>query len=376
MTRKAQAPGLGPLDDPLADWPNDDLLLEEKSRNRIARDYPDLLKILDWRELRAAFEEHDAPANEAHRKCRRFGGAAVVCGAAGMLLAALAPVLTGAGLSGWALGLLASVLTVLGTVLGLAHWIGARHRSDWLLHRFWTERLRQFHFQFLLNHFDLAVKASAHDPALEEYKKCRTEALERLIDDFRDIRGLISKLEQDEAELSPWLQDQWPNKAPDTADSECGQLLLRALYRQRFGIQIQYTQKKRDESIHSPKTRARVVRNGCDLLTFSAMLLAGLTGVLLLFGHPLGSLAVRLSMGLGAAAGVLVLALRIVDEGLQLRVDDERYRWYLSSLRALDGRFAQSDSGGQIAALRELEHLSYKEMRRFIVAHRRARFLL
>ena len=56
MTRKAQAPGLGPLDDPLANWPNDDLLLEGKSRNRIARDYPDLLKILDWPELRAAFE--------------------------------------------------------------------------------------------------------------------------------------------------------------------------------------------------------------------------------------------------------------------------------------------------------------------------------
>ena len=187
---------------------------------------------------------------------------------------------------------------------------------------------------------------------------------------------MIRKLEEDEAELSPWLQDQWPNKAPDTADSERAQWLLRALYRQRFGVQIQYTEKKRDESIHSPKTRARVVRNGCDLLTFSAMFLAGLTGVLLLFGHPLDSLAVRLSMGLGAAAGVLVLALRIVDEGLQLRVDDERYRWYLSSLRALARRFAESDPGGQIAALRELEHLSYKEMRRFIVAHKRARFLL
>ena len=376
MTRKAQAPGLGPLDDPLADWPNDDLLLEEKSRNRVARDYPDLLKILDCPDLRAAFEEHDTPANEAHRKCRRFGGAAVVCGAAGMLLAALAPVLTGAGLSGWVLGLLASALTVLGTVLGLAHWIGARQRSDWLLHRFWTERLRQFHFQFLLNHFDLAVKASEHDPALVEYKKCRGEALERLIDDFRDVRSLIRKLEEDEAELSPWLQDQWPNEAPDTADSERGQLLLRALYTQRFDIQIQYTEKKLDESIHSPKTRARVVRSGCDLLTFSAMLLAGLTGVLLLFGSPLDSLAARLSMGLGAAAGVLVLALRIVDEGLQLRVDDERYRWYLSSLRALAGRFAEPDPGGQIAALRELEHLSYKEMRCFIVAHKRARFLL
>ena len=48
------------------------------------------------------------------------------------------------------------------------------------------------------------------------------------------------------------------------------------------------------------------------------------------------------------------------------------------SLRALAlaGRFAESDSGGQIAALRELEYLSYKEMRRFIVAHKRARFLL
>ena len=55
-------------------------------------------------------------------------------------------------------------------------------------------------------------------------------------------------------------------------------------------------------------------------------------------------------MGSGAAAGVLVLALRIVDEGLQLRVDDERYRWYLLSLRALADRFAQSDSGRTGAA--------------------------
>ena len=46
------------------------------------------------------------------------------------------------------------------------------------------------------------------------------------------------------------------------------------------------------------------------------------------------------------------------------------------SLHALAGCFVESDPGGQIAALRELEHLSYKEMRRFIVAHRRARFLL
>ena len=57
MTRKPQAPGLGPLDDPLANWPNDDLLLEQKSRNRVAREHPDLLKILDWPELRAAFED-------------------------------------------------------------------------------------------------------------------------------------------------------------------------------------------------------------------------------------------------------------------------------------------------------------------------------
>ena len=48
------------------------------------------------------------------------------------------------------------------------------------------------------------------------------------------------------------------------------------------------------------------------------------------------------------------------------------------SLRALvlAGRFAESDPGGQIAALRELEHLYYKEMRGFIVVRRRARFLL
>ena len=63
-------------------------------------------------------------------------------------------------------------------------------------------------------------------------------------------------------------------------------------------------------------------------------------------------------------------------KGCNWRADTERYEWYLAALRALDARFTQSEPGGQIEALRELEHLSYQEMRRFIVAHKRARFLL
>ena len=383
MTRPAKAPGLGPLDDPLAGWPNDDLLLNRESRDRIARDHRSLLKVFDWPELRAVFEDHDARANEEGRKCSRFGLSAVACGAAGMLLAALSPVLTRPDwLSGWVIGFLAMGLTILGTGLGLAHWIGARHRSNWLIHRFWTERLRQFYFQFLINNFDLAVKASGNEPALNKYQRRRDEALDRLINDrFRDVPSLIKALEQDEAELSPWLQDDWPKEerpgvAPDMSGSEREQMLLRALYKQRFGIQKEYTEKKLDQNINSPKTRAKAVRNSCDFLTLAAMLLAGLTGILLLASHQLDSLAVRLSMGLGAAASAMVLALRIVDEGLQLCVDAERYEWYLSALRALDARFTQSEPDRQIEALHKLEHLSYQEMRRFIVAHKRARFLL
>ena len=75
-------------------------------------------------------------------------------------------------------------------------------------------------------------------------------------------------------------------------------MLLRALYKQRFGIQKEYTEKKLDQNINSPKTRAKAVRNSCDFLTLAAMLLAGLTGILLLASHQLDSLAVRLSMGL------------------------------------------------------------------------------
>lgn len=378
MSDIEKKPGLGPLEDPIADWPNDDLLLKQESRDRVARDHPSLLKVLDWPELRAEFESHDTPANEARVKCRRFGLLAVGCAAAGMVMAALAPVLAAPDvLPGSLVGFLAAGLTILGTGLGLAHWIGARHRSEWLIERFWTERLRQFHFQFLVNNFDLAVNATGNDPSLKKFQRLRTDALERLIEDrFRDVPALIKALQQDDAELSPWLDETWPNVTSEISGEDREQMLLRTLQKLRIGVQEEYAKKKLDDNVHSPKVLASLIRNLCDVLTLVAMVFAFLTGAFLVAGHELDTVAVQLSLGLGAVASFLVLALRVLDDGLHLKSDAERYGWYLSSLRALNLRFEQSGPGEKLGVLRELEHLSYQEMRRFFVAQMNARFLL
>src|SRR5271166_1711166 len=66
--------------DPMKDWPNDDLLLDPEERAHFCQRRPRLAPIFDWPELRATFETHEKPANEARDKSRRYGLVAVALG--------------------------------------------------------------------------------------------------------------------------------------------------------------------------------------------------------------------------------------------------------------------------------------------------------
>ena len=50
--------------DPLAGWRNDDILLDKDARQALGAVQPQLLRVLDWPELRALFKQHEGPANQ------------------------------------------------------------------------------------------------------------------------------------------------------------------------------------------------------------------------------------------------------------------------------------------------------------------------
>jgi hypothetical protein len=79
-----------------------------------------------------------------------------------------------------------------------------------------------------------------------------------------------------------------------------------------------------------------------------------------------------------ALAGVFsagVIALRVLDQGLQLTAEAERYQWYHAAVEALEARFLRAHPRRKIDLLREMEHLAYQEMRRFVVSFEGSRFV-
>jgi hypothetical protein len=90
-------------------------------------------------------------------------------------------------------------------------------------------------------------------------------------------------------------------------------------------------------------------------------------------GNPTG----RLIAGLVAAiASAGVVAMRALKEGLLFNADADRYKWYLAAVRGLRARFEHADRPQKVSLLRQLEHLAYQEMRRFMLSGSQARFVI
>jgi hypothetical protein len=85
----------------------------------------------------------------------------------------------------------------------------------------------------------------------------------------------------------------------------------------------------------------------------------------------------RLIAGFVAAlSSCSIVAMRALKEGLLFSADAERYRWYLAAVRSLYRRYEVADITEQVSLFRELEHLAYQEMRRFMLSGSEARFIM
>ncbi len=387
VDRAMSPPIAGPLDDPFKYWPNSDLLIDGEDRAFFARHYAKFAPIFDWPELRALFVIYDAAAASARKHSQRAGVIAIATGFLSLSIAAAVPLtdeLTKASAASQlrtqaVLGGIAAFLAIVSIVIGYTQVLKGEGKTRWLTNRFWSERIRQFHFQLIINHLPRLVAALKDPAAMQEWLDFRARALDRFEHDYlRRVEDKIRHLEIDEAEDEPWLSSEWKTPGPIPEESVQFTQLLQLLEQQRFGIQQRYAERRLANGWHSPESRAQWVLKLSDTLT-AVLLLAtitvGIGSLIAIVGgeNPL----FRLIAGfIAALSSCSIVAMRALKEGLLFSADAERYRWYLAAVRSLYRRYEAADITEKISLFRELEHLAYQEMRRFMLSGSEARFIM
>ena len=264
--------------DPLKDWPNDDLLIGDEERADFLRRRPRLARIFDWPEMRAVFLEHDRPANAARKRSQKNGMILVAVGGLALALSALvyyvASFWDAAGLVYAVFGLLSAFASAIVGLVGRSQVLRGAEKRRWLYNRYWTERIRQFHFQWILAMLPQAAAALDDDRALAGLESARDAAF----GDFRHDtqRGLVTvfdRLKEDRAEESVWIDPAWARPAEAVEDGPAIGDLLMGLRALRLGVQERYTRLKLHSGVFSSKTRLGWLLGASNMLTALIMLL-------------------------------------------------------------------------------------------------------
>lgn len=376
----------GVLHDPFKDWPNSDLLIDEEDQAYFTRHYPAFAPIFDWPQLRALFVVYDNTAARARKHSRRAGIFAVVAGFLSLTVAAGVP-LAGALTKTdphqsnvqALLGGIAASLALISVLIGYTQVLTGKEKTRWLQNRFWTERIRQLHFQLIINNLPAVLAASQEANALQRWLAFRTSKLDEFKHNYlREADDKIHHLELDEAEGSPWVEEAWQHPPPAPASSPELDAILAIIERQRFGIQQRYADRKLRSGLRSPKTLAQWVLQLSDTFT-AVLLLATITagvGSILAYREIMSPVAHFIAALVAAIASAVIVALRALKEGLLFSADADRYRWYSAAVRTLLRRYEHASPSQKILLLRELEHVAYQEMRRFILSGSQARFVM
>ena len=264
--------------DLLKDWPNDDILFTQSSRDYVKKHSPELFRVLDWPEIRAEFAKHDIPALQSKASNVKTGSLALIFSFLGLGISVLSTVNLDLETE---VRSIAELFILTGIFFGLWHLWRSRHKKVWLGHRFWTERLRQFYFQFIVNNFDLALDATTNDNSKEKYLALRKNELAYMLKDKPKTALLLIETISDVAETSPWINKKWDNAKPISSKHKNSFPLLEVLGRQRIGIQKEYTNRKMQSGFKSPTKQASFFNQAINFSTIGMITLSAIAGIIM-----------------------------------------------------------------------------------------------
>lgn len=360
---------------------NDDLLLAREDRDLAARKYPAILHVLDHPELRQLFAVYDGPANRAKRRARTAGLWAIGLVWIALVIASSEYLLAHTPWAARVFAVVSGVCGLAGVVIGGTGILFARKKEEWLHGRLMTERIRQFHFQTFVFRLPEILRSLRGEEAKAAF------SLERKLwfDEFKArFQGKLDEqftgTLEDETQEEIWLHE-LEKEGSETSEHRDLEPIFDAYRELRIMHQIGYAnhQLKDDGRVFSasPRRQAAVF----SAFGFICIILVCVIHVGVLAGAFFPS---SISAENSALASMIIiwvaiaaLAVRAIQDGLQPEREVERYQQYRSSVRFVLERFDRASSQSEkLQIMQEMERLVFDEMRNFLIAGNRSRFVM
>ena len=341
--------------------------MTEAARDVAQQENPEIFELLDWPELRAAFTLKNDVAKRAKSVGRRTALIGVAAAGIGAAILATAPLLDKSLLK--ATSLVGLILTLFGGGYSVFHLLQRSGRTRWLPNRAKAERIRQFYFQFIINNLSMHLDALGSEEGKAKLRKERERALTKALFDLDRKAAETPNLYiddhlHDQVWQDPaWLDQTFP-KGLDAKDRERLALLLERLMIQRHQVQLRYAEANRQDNISAPTERYKLLEFAANAVSFGLYASAIGAGVqFLLEGSP------NLMLALCGAFGAIGVSLRLIQRGLGLRADAERYDWYVEAIKSCIQQYESGNTAQKIHSFRKVEEFAYSEMRQFLRVH-------
>jgi hypothetical protein len=381
---------------------NDDLLANEADLDTVRKFHPELAHALHHPELIAWFNQFNDPANAAKKASRKWGERAIMLGALALVLAAgeiVTMLVTG---SHWSLviGGVAAACGLAGVAIGATGVLFGKRKAQWLHNRFMTERIRQFHFQSLIELLPqvLASARAGGDKRAFDAERARLFAQFRAHFDGK-ADSQFSNVIGPDGEKQFWLPE--PQNSPPVEDSPELELFCKAYLHLRVQHQLGFAdyKLKPDHKLYSemPVQQAKVLESVSKAGLAWLLLIHGVVFVLVCVtaivglyqlvggaGHSHDDITIGLASAVSIAFSVAIIVIAVValsarayQEGLQPEREIERYQQYRSAVQLILDQFNDADSPRRkLAVMRRMERVAFDEMRNFLITMHRSSFAL
>jgi hypothetical protein len=378
---------------------NNDLLLPKSDQEKARFEYPAIYHVLDFPELRKVFYEYDKPANEAKAGSWKAGITSIVLIFAALCLASNEYVFDTHAMKEIVgsketvariksiIPIVSAVLALTGVAIGSMGFLNRKRKAVWLRQRIMTERLRQFHFQTFVLRADDIARSIGNELNIERFKDERlmwlSEFKSRIGSNLDgELANIIKEDKDDEPyenveELNHWAHPF--NEACFDTEAEIPEELFSAYRDLRIMHQIGYAKFK----LRSNKVWGTQKWQSAKLseLGIGAIIVMTIIHLVVLFW---ASVSPHSWDEVGIIANIIVtiiafiaLALRAVEAGLQPEREIERYQQYEAALHAIKRRFDCSKTQRErLLVMKDMERLSFDEMRNFIITNERAKFAM
>mgnify|MGYP003386782849 CR=1 FL=1 len=357
---------------------NHDLLLNDTDQAAARGLFPSVFFALDHPELRKLFGEFNDLATVAKRRSRKWGIIAVILATIALLIVSAEPLYKLLGDEELKKFILAgaAVCGLTGVLIGVTGTLFSGRARRWLQQRMAAERLRQFHFQWLVARAPEIAAAAGNSVAQEALIARRSAEFAAFRRDFvahLEAEYSASVVEEDAPDC--WL---FPESEHAKSNIQADMVVLfTAFERLRLKPQLQYTAYRLhgDGRSFSPARQAAFFSGVALSCVFIVFVLHGvaLVGAMQTVAWTIEPFVHTFAIW----AAIVALAIRTLEEGLGPHRELERLREYRSAVRLISERMTTAEApAAKLAAMREMEEVAYEEMINFLKSNAEAHFLM